>query len=76
MDKNRVSNLINTSVEDMQSGLWAYGVADLEMLRQAHKTVDARGEKTKAKILQRKIKQLEKQLEASTTCSLGGDMRG
>ena len=64
MDKSlqeRIDSLINTSVEDMQSGLYNYGVDDLEILRAGHKRVVGRGEKTKAKILARKIKQLEKE---------------
>lgn len=63
MDKamrERVAWLINTSVQDMESGLWDYGVRDLELLRAAQKTVTRRGEKTKAKVLASKIRQLEK----------------
>ena len=82
MNENRVSSLINTSVEDMQSGLWGYGVDDLEMLRLAQQVVEKRGEKTKAKILSAKIRKLEKSIveaqdgSAPITCGLGGDMRG
>lgn len=55
------SNLVNTSVEDMQSGLWNYGAEDLTTLREALKIATRRGEKTKAKILAAKIKKLEKE---------------
>ena len=54
----QVSSLINTSVDDMQSGLWSYN--NLDVLRAALRTVKRRGEKTKAKILASKIRKLEK----------------
>jgi len=56
-----VSNLINTSVQDMQSGLSSWGVEDLPLLREGLEIVTKRGEKTKAKVLSAKIKRLEKE---------------
>lgn len=64
MDKSfreQVDDLTNTSVQDMQSGLWSYGVDDLQVLRAARRRCAKRGEKTRAKILAAKIKKLEKQ---------------
>jgi hypothetical protein len=59
-----LSDLVNTSVEDMQSGLWAYTAKDLYVLRRGLATVKRRKEKTKAIILTRKIKTLERELKA------------
>ena len=56
--REQVSSLINTSVQDMQSGLWNYN--DLDVLRAALDAVNRRGEKTKARILASKISKLEK----------------
>jgi len=56
--QEQVNSLINTSVQDMQSGLWNYN--DLDVLCAAFRRVTRRGEKTKAKILGAKIKKLEK----------------
>jgi len=58
--RERIDWLINTSVDDLQSGLWNYGVEDLDLLRGAFKRVTKRGEKTKARILRSKIRKLEK----------------
>ena len=72
-----VNWLISTSVQDMQSGLYNYGVDDLEILRAGHKRVVARGEKTKAKILARKIKKLEKEfLQGASQSPLEGEKVG
>ena len=57
----RVHYLVNTSVDDMESGLWQYGRKDLDLLQKAFLLVRRRGEKTKAKILARKIKALKKE---------------
>ena len=62
MNKNireQALDLVNTSVQDMQSGLYAYGKSRLAILRYAHKTVVRRGEKTKAKILAAHIKKVQ-----------------
>lgn len=56
--QERVSSLINTSVDDMQSGLWNYN--DLNVLRPALIICIRRGEKTKVKILGAKIRKMEK----------------
>jgi hypothetical protein len=63
MMSEKVNGLINTSVEDMQSGLWQYGAKDLEFLRAALLAVTRRGDKTKAKILGVKIRKIEKDAE-------------
>lgn len=61
---DRARSLVNSSVQDMQSGLWAYTDRDdLQVLRTGLMIVNKRGEKTKATILKRKIKKLEKELE-------------
>jgi hypothetical protein len=61
-------DLVNTSVEDMQSGLWAYKTRfDLRVLGAAFAIVNNRGEKTKAKILDRKIRMLKKELQPCKT---------
>lgn len=56
----RVNNLANTSVQDMQSGMWAYEYKDLNVLQAALKVVKKRGEKTKAKVIETKIRKLLK----------------
>lgn len=59
---DRVNFLINTSVEDMQSSLYNYKAdepEDVEIIRAGLKKCVKRGEKTKAKILQRKLKKME-----------------
>lgn len=56
----RVNNLVNTSVQDMQSGMWAYEFKDLNVLRAALKVVEKRGEKTKARVIETKIRKLQK----------------
>ena len=58
--RDAASYLINTSVQDMQSGLWGYDKSSLAVLRYAHKLTVRRGEKTKANILAAHIKKLEK----------------
>jgi hypothetical protein len=76
--RDRVDGLVNTSVQDMQSGLWNYGVVDLDMLRAALRRVTKRREKTKAKILRSKISKLEKEqpIAEAPVCSLEHDMKG
>lgn len=60
----RACDLVYTSVDDMRSGLWSYKDAEgLQVLRVGLMIVNKRGEKTKAMILKRKIKKLEKELE-------------
>ena len=54
------TNLVYTSVQDMQSSLHSWGVEDLPLLRAALSIATKRGEKTKVKILSAKIKKLEK----------------
>ena len=52
--------LVNTSVQDMESGLWHYSTReDLRVLKAGLKIVNRRKETTKAKILKRKIRQME-----------------
>jgi hypothetical protein len=59
----RAKGLVNTSVDDMQSGLWFYKSRDdLQLLRTALMITNKRGEKTKSRILKSKIKKLEKSL--------------
>lgn len=55
------TSFVNTSVEDLQSGLWAYN--DLSVLRAGLRVVERRGEKTKAGIIKRKIAKLVKDAE-------------
>lgn len=57
---SRARSLVSTSVQDLQSGLWFYGVQDLSLLRAALIICKNRGEKTKLRILSSKIKKLEK----------------
>lgn len=60
---NRARNLVNTSVQDMESGLHAYFKReDLRVLGAAWNIASSRGEKTKAVILARRIKQVKKGL--------------
>lgn len=63
---NRVSNLINTSADDMATSLRCAevnGNLDIEVLRRALMLVGHRGEKTKVRILQRYIRKMEKEAE-------------
>lgn len=53
------TSFVNTSVEDLQSGMWNYN--DVKVLRAALKVVVRRGEKTKAAIIKRRISKLEKE---------------
>lgn len=56
----RAQDLVNTSVGDMQSGLYNYSTReDLRVLKAGLKIVNRRKETTKAKILKRRIKQVE-----------------
>ena len=57
-ENERISWLIDTSVQDMQSGLWGYN--DVDFLKKALDVVEKRGEKTKAKVLKTRIRKLEK----------------
>lgn len=59
----RARSLVNTSVQDMQSGLWAYKTReDLRVLGVGYHICKNRGEKTKARLLVSKIKKLRKEL--------------
>ena len=59
----KARDLVNTSVEDMSSGLWFYTSREhLQVLRTGLMIVNKRGEKTKSRILKSKIKKLEKSL--------------
>jgi hypothetical protein len=63
----RAQALVNTSVQDMQSGLYNYTTQeDLDMLRIAYLIVRRRREETKCKILMSKIRKLEKTLKQET----------
>jgi hypothetical protein len=55
----RARSLVNTSVQDMQSGLWGYKTReDLRVLALGLIYCRQRGEKTKVKMLEAKIKRL------------------
>ena len=59
----KARSLVDTSVQDMQSGLYNFTSRDdLQILRTALMIVNKRGEKTKVNILRRKIAKLEKEL--------------
>lgn len=59
----RARNLVNTSVQDMQSGLSHYwSREDLRILSVGLIIVRKRGEKTKVSILERKIKKIRKDI--------------
>lgn len=83
--RDRASSLVNTSVQDMQSGLWHYTTTeDLAVLRVAYIMARRRNEKTRSKILASKIRRLDKEInhEHSTADESGihqalyGDARG
>lgn len=60
--KDKAAALINTSVQDMQSGLWDYTTEeDLAVLRLAYIMSRRRNEKTKSKVLASKIRRLLKE---------------
>lgn len=60
--REKAADLINTSVQDMQSGLWDYTTEeDLAVLRLAYIMCRRRNETTKSKILASKIKRLQKE---------------
>ena len=62
----RAHGLVNTSVQDMQSGLWAYKtIEDKRVIGVALIICRNRGEKTKAKILQAKFNKMQKELAVS-----------
>lgn len=69
--QEQVDWLINTSVDDLQSSLYAYSVQDLNVLRKAYARVKRRGEKTKAKVLASKIRKLEKEQPFKAKLSIG-----
>lgn len=63
----RAISLVNTSVEDMKSGLWFYrgNVPEhLEIIRRGREIVKRRGEVTKLRLLDAKIKKMLKEKEA------------
>jgi len=60
----RVQSLVNTSVDDMHSSLNFYQSniqSDVETIRYALQIVARRKEKTKATMLRRKLKKMEKE---------------
>lgn len=57
--RERVSWLVNTSVEDLRSSL--NFEEDQAVIRKALKVCKDRGEKTKATMLERKLKKMEKE---------------
>lgn len=60
---SRAKFLVNTSVQDMQSGIHTYwSREDLRVLSVGLIIVRKRGEKTKAGILERKIKAIRKDI--------------
>ncbi|HXF15449.1 MAG TPA: hypothetical protein VN496_00505 [Burkholderiales bacterium] len=56
----QVLGLVHTSVDDAHSRLWHWTAADLNDLRKAHELCVYQGQKTKATIIARRIRQLEK----------------
>lgn len=88
-------SLVNTSVDDMKSGLYFYQSSNpihVAIIERGLKICKRRGEKTKAKLLESKLKNMKKApigLSATSpksktdlgeedpgVCSLGYDMRG
>ena len=62
---DQAQDLVNTSVQDLQSGLWAYQTEeDLAMLRIAYIIVRRRKEVSKCKVLASKIRKLDAALHA------------
>lgn len=62
----RAISLVNTSVEDMKSGLWFYRGNEpkhLEIIRRGIEIVKRRDEKTKLSILNAKLKKMLKEAE-------------
>jgi len=60
----RARDLVSTSVQDLQSSLGHYtylDIKDIETVRAGFAICKRRGEKTKATILRRKLKKMEKQ---------------
>ncbi|RJP53602.1 MAG: hypothetical protein C4583_04250 [Anaerolineaceae bacterium] len=59
----RAEFLVNTSVDDLQSSLEHYEANedDIAVIRLGLKWCERRGEKTKALLLRRKLKKLEKE---------------
>lgn len=63
----RANNLISTSVHDLESSLPYYEAArpsDVQVIRIALLKCQKRGEKTKATILHRKLRKMEKQISS------------
>lgn len=63
--QDRANFLVNTSVEDMQSSLYSYtylNISDVQTIRLGLAMCKRRGEKTKVKLLERKLKRMEKDL--------------
>lgn len=68
--RDRAYFLVNTSVEDMQSSLPLYTylcITDVQTVRLGLAICKKWGEKTKVKILERKLKRMEKDLAAAPT---------
>ena len=64
--RKRAEWLVNTSVQDMQSGLWQYTTQDdLDLLRLAYVIVRRRREATKCKVLASKIRKLDASLRSA-----------
>lgn len=60
-------SLVNSSVQDMQSGLWFYRgnvPGHLAIVRRGREIVKRRGEATKLRLLDAKIKKMLKEKEA------------
>lgn len=60
----RAGDLVSTSVEDLQSSLYFYDAkiqSDIETIRYGLRICERRGEKTKATMLRRKLKRMEKE---------------
>jgi hypothetical protein len=60
----RAQSLVGTSVDDLHSSLNFYDrniQSDIETIRYGLKICERRGEKTKATMLRRKLKKMEKQ---------------
>jgi hypothetical protein len=60
--QERAHNLINTSVQDMQSGLWFYQGADadhIEIVKRCLAICKRRGERTKVRLLESKLRKMK-----------------
>ena len=62
--QDRARSLVSTSVDNLHSSLWFYDAHDefdVATIREGLKICERRGEKTKATMLRRKLKKMEKE---------------